>query len=112
LDKAIKKEVGKEVSIAQLLEEVRLIWSKLDGGRCEPDLSLSDIVDELCLMIGLPKQDMKLKEYVESCKIKKQRHNDDGKKIDWDDFNAIFCRAIFKFTLIKTADRLQKTKPG
>ena len=61
MDKAIKKEVGKEVSIAQLLEEVRLIWSKLDGGRCEPDLSLSDIVDELCLMIGLPKQDMKLK---------------------------------------------------
>ena len=55
MSKAIKKEVDKEVSIAQLLEEVRLVWDKLDGGRCEPDLSLADIVDELCIMLGLPK---------------------------------------------------------
>ena len=93
------------MTIAQLLDEVRNIWTKLDGGKCEPDLELLPIVDELCNMVGLPKGDMHLKEYIESCKINKTALKKDN-KIDYDDFNAVFCRAIFKFTLIKTAERL------
>ena len=28
-------------------------------------------------------------------------------KLDWDDFNAIFCKGIFRYVIVKTARQLQ-----
>lgn len=59
------------MSIAELLEEVKKIWAKLDKGRCEPDLEAVGVVDELSKMLGLPPRDRNLTDYIESCRIVK-----------------------------------------
>ena len=63
-------------------------------------------------MLGLPPRDRYLAEYIESCRIVKNSRAAQQKRLNWDDFNAIFCKAIFKFTLITTAKRLQQSLPS
>jgi hypothetical protein len=80
------------------MKEVHNIWEKLDKGRSQSDLDKEEVMNELCTLLGLPKRDLRLSQYLERCSTV-HTHNLDDKRIGYENFNNLFVKAIFKFIL-------------
>lgn len=84
-----------------MLYQVRSIWFDIDDGRGQLELSLDEVAKKLCQMQVLPDKSTAEK-YICLCK-----QNQD-KLIDYDDFNSIFCKGIFKYSIINKAQSIEQ----
>lgn len=73
-----------------MLALVRSLWDKLDKNRGNLELDLPSVANLLCDFKALPDQSTAMKYICNAI------HKTGAGMIDYDDFNSIFCKGIFK----------------
>jgi len=99
--KRIENLAKADVSIGEMLEVVKQLWFKLDGGR--------DMIEMELRLVARMLVDFQVIQD-ESSAIKYIWRIIDAKKnwVDWDDFNSLFATGIFKSAIIRKAKQIKE----
>jgi hypothetical protein len=99
--KRIENLAKADVSIAEMLDVVKQLWFKLDGGR--------DMIEMELRLVARMLVDFEVIQD-ESSAIKYIWRIIDAKKnwVDWDDFNSLFATGIFKSAIIRKAKQIKE----
>ena len=85
-----------------MLAEVREIWHTIDDGRGNLELELLQASKQLCKFKVFP--DIHTAQKYIQASIQSPK----AKVLDYDDFNSIFCKGIFRHSVVSLAHRIEK----
>ena len=95
------KKPSDEVTINDLLGEVRKLWFELDEKEGKLELELKTVAWKIVYLKALP-------DYSTACKyIKTTLQVKQLKFLDYDDFNSLFSKGIFKFVLMNKSKSIE-----
>ena len=86
-----------------MLEEVRSIWFALDGDEGQLHLDIVQVSKELCKSNIFPDLSSAQK-YIQATIQSK------ASQLDFDDFNSIFCKGIFRHSIVSVAHRVEQNR--
>ena len=92
-----------KISINDMLEEVRSIWFALDGEEGQLHLDIVQVSKELCKYNIFPDPSSATK-YIQATIQSK------ASQLDFDDFNSIFCKGIFRHSIVSVAHRVEQNR--
>ena len=92
-----------KISINDMLEEVRSIWFALDGDEGQLHLDIVQVSKELCKSNIFPDLSSAQK-YIQATIQSK------ASQLDFDDFNSIFCKGIFRHSIVSVAHRVEQNR--
>lgn len=93
------------ISINEMLAEVREIWYYLDDGRGDLEIELRQ-VSELFSQLQVIADVSSAEKYIQTSIQSKT------KILDYDDFNSIFCKGIFRHAIVGKNRQMEKEVAG
>ena len=97
----IKELEMKNISINDMLREVRDLWFELDQDRGALEQDLLSISQMLCRLQVLP-------DVSSAHKYIGKVIQSDTRLLDYDDFNAIFCKGVFRHAIVSKAHAIEQ----
>eukprot|EP00347_Sterkiella_histriomuscorum_P020000 403339480 len=90
-----------EITLSDQLAIVRQWWQEIDKGKGNLTQKLDDVAKLLVIKKIAAEMETARRVVIQSTKKSKQ-------EIDWEDFNQIFCKGIFKEVLISLANKIKQ----